>query len=339
MPSSADAAIADRLEVGRALAGTARADFTHIRRGGNSRVYRMDTPGGRFALKLYPDTAGDPRDRLGTEWAALAFLARHGDRRAPRALAADRERRVALYEWIDGRPVEAPLPDDIDAALAFAGTLHRLRRAEGAAALPLASEACLSLAELAGQIERRLDRLREAATRHDDLRDLLDRRVAPALAPALATVALDTVGAVPPDARTLSPSDFGFHNALRRPGGTLAFLDFEYFGWDDPVKLAADFVLHPGMRLTGTDRRRFLAGCDALYGDDRDFARRLKARLMLYGLRWCMILLNEFLPERWERRVRSGQSADHRGVLTGQIAKVISMLDTVPIIEGMLHGG
>jgi hypothetical protein len=50
--------------------------------------------------------------------------------------------------------------------------------------------------------------------------------------------------------RTLSPSDFGFHNAIRKTDGTLCFIDFEYFGWDDPVKLTADFLHHPGMALS-----------------------------------------------------------------------------------------
>jgi hypothetical protein len=31
---------------------------------------------------------------------------------------------------------------------------------------------------------------------------------------------------IPRTERTLSPSDYGFHNALRRPDGTLVFLDF-----------------------------------------------------------------------------------------------------------------
>ena len=40
--------------------------------------------------------------------------------------------------------------------------------------------------------------------------------------------------------RTLSPSDFGFHNALKRSDGRIVFLDFEYFGWDDPAKMTAE---------------------------------------------------------------------------------------------------
>ena len=109
------------------------------------------------------------------------------------------------------------------------------------------------------------------------------------------------------------PSDFGFHNSLRRPDGSLAFLDFEYFGWDDPVKLTADILLHPGRPLQPTAAARFRRSGDALYGDDPAFAARLAAYLPLFGLRWVLILLNEFIPERWQRRVLAGEPELERG--------------------------
>ena len=44
-----------------------------------------------------------------------------------------------------------------------------------------------------------------------------------------------------PADRVLSPSDFGFHNALLDRQGNVRFFDFEYAGWDDPAKLVCDF--------------------------------------------------------------------------------------------------
>ena len=69
---------------------------------------------------------------------------------------------------------------------------------------------------------------------------------------------IDPAADLPIAQRTLSPSDFGFHNALKRPDGRLAFLDLEYFGWDDPAKTIADFLLHPGMELSLPLRTHFL---------------------------------------------------------------------------------
>jgi hypothetical protein len=86
----------------------------------------------------------------------------------------------------------------------------------------------------------------------------------------------------------------------------LAFLDFEYFGWDDPVKLTADIMLHPGCKLGSSLQKHFRRAALELYGDDRNFAPRLAAFYPLFGLRWVLILLNEFIPERWHRRVLAG---------------------------------
>ena len=41
----------------------------------------------------------------------------------------------------------------------------------------------------------------------------------------------------------LSPSDFGFHNALEDKNGTLIFMDFEYAGPDHPGKIVCDLFL------------------------------------------------------------------------------------------------
>ena len=91
------------------------------------------------------------------------------------------------------------------------------------------------------------------------------------------------------------PSDFGFHNSLRQFDGSLAFFDFEYFGWDDPVKLTADVLLHPGTTLKPQLRSRFRVAAGEIYGNDPSFHKRLEALFPLIGLRWVLILLNEFL--------------------------------------------
>ena len=100
------------------------------------------------------------------------------------------------------------------------------------------------------------------------------------------------------------------------------FIDFEYFGWDDPVKLTADFLQHPGMSLDDALQARFKAGAVGVYGKhDPAFAQRLDLHFPLIGLRWCMILLNEFLPERWYRRQFAGTEDSREIVIQRQLAK------------------
>ncbi len=295
-------------------------------RGGNNRLERVEAEDGRvFALKSYPASTGDSRDRLGTEFAALTFLKVHGVAEVPTALARDQDGRHGLYQWIEGAPVEAPTESDIDAALAFTARLHGLRHAEAAVALPWASEAATSGAELLRQVDARLERLRQVAQDHPGLGDLLECGVVPIMQRCRNISAFSDLAA---ESRTLSPADFGFHNALRRPDGSLVFLDFEYFGWDDPVKLAAEFPLHPGMSLGESLQARWRDGIARVYEDVPGFAGRLAAFRPLLAVRWALIVLNEFLPERWERRRAAGES-DIEAARARQLDKARTLLARV----------
>lgn len=306
------------------LAGEAVSAPEPVRGGGNNRLYRVAGASRDFALKHYPADPADARARYEREFGGLRFLWEQGVRCIPPPLALEPEAGVALYGWIDGTPVLGPSTDDIGELAGFAGRLHGLRGAPGAESLPAAREAVLSSAELHAQIGTRLQRLAGPAGTHVELAALL-RDIA---AEAARRHDGSGNGVVPRELQTLSPSDFGFHNALRTPEG-LAFVDFEYFGWDDPVKLVADVLWHPGMALEEAPRQKFFRRAAEVYGVDADFLPRFERDAPLYGLRWALIVLNEFLPGIWERRVAAGQPGDRAAALERQLAKAAALLDRV----------
>lgn len=323
LASSTDADTDDLRDVAARLLDDAVYAVERVGGGGNNRIYQVEDLGGRrYALKEYLNDRIDERDRLGAEFGGLRFLWLQGVRDVPRRVAVDRDRSVALYEWVDGQPVSRPGAGDVDAALDFMARLKALASVPGAERLPLASEACLSIGDCLRQIDRRRRRL--AAV--DDPRvqrflvDGFDAAVAEATPDDIDLEAELTLAH-----RTLSPSDFGLHNALRTADGRLVFLDFEYFGWDDPAKLVSDFLLHPGMALSDELKRRFHRGAVEIFTGDPAFSQRLRQLYPLFGLRWCLILLNEFLPERWARRAFAGK-AGRAAALDRQLAKAEAML-------------
>jgi hypothetical protein len=305
--------------------------------GGNNRLFRVLGADKRlYALKEYPQRTNDGRDRLGAEFAALQFLERCGFANVPKAIAADRAAGFALYEWIDGTPIVDVTDADVDAALALMARLHQFRGAKEATDLALASEACLSLMDIVAQAGQRFDRLNEVARADPRLAKFLSEDYAPVAqnAETWSRLGCEARGIafdrpIGREGQSLSPSDFGFHNAIRRADGQPAFVDMEYFGWDDPAKLVADFLLHPGMQLSPQQYERFRAGALKIYGGDVTFASRLALVYPLYGLRWCMILLNEFLPERWEARKRAGLRVDRDVVTARQLEKARLRILTV----------
>ena len=76
----------------------------------------------------------------------------------------------------------------------------------------------------------------------------------------------------------------------------MKFIDLEYFGWDEPAKLIAEFPLHPAMNLNKECKDHWLKECLSMFeATDPDLASRLEATTPLYALRWALITLNPFL--------------------------------------------
>jgi len=308
--------------------------------GRNSRVYRLATAEGKiFAGKEYFSHPSDKRDRLRTEFYGLRFLWARGIRNVPQPVAANEEKQVAIYEFIPGQeiPSKEVGEADIDHAVDFLARLWRAgREAAGEVLLGAASAACFSVNDVHAIIAARLKRLtalQERSEAYEQLRGFIAGSFLPAYDRIgawsdgfLRKNKIDKHAPLAQEARTLSPSDFGFHNAMRRKDGGVIFLDFEYFGWDDPAKMIADFLLHPAMRLSFSLRRRFAERVfDVFPGWDR-LRKRVQAVYPLLGLVWCLILLNEFVPEATLRREFAGAAGELEAQRQAQLEQARNML-------------
>ena len=310
--------------------------------GGNSKVYRLTFDAiPPCALKLYYRDAGDRRDRLGTELGALRFLRTGGVDNIPAPLAWDRNAGFVIAEFIEGDGIAAGdvTDDDVDAAVDFLARLDQLKTAAGADSLGPASEASFSFAAIVDNVQSRLKRLQaipDLLGRYPQLHDYLEDQFSPAMSDIVRWCQREAAGRgwsmdeeIPRHARTLSPSDFGFHNAIRSRNGQIIFLDFEYFGWDDPAKTIVDFLLHPAMTLSPDHRRRFVDGVIGRLTEVVDLSERVKLVWPLFALKWCEIMLNEFVPGGAARRgFASGRQLDEQAVQAKQLAKAQDLLRT-----------
>jgi hypothetical protein len=225
-----------------------------------------------------------------------------GFNNTPNVLVFNEPQNIAIYEWIKGTHLSSIKNKHILEALRFIGKIQNVK---GKSSCELASEACLSAKHLFTQIDNRLNKL--LLVDNQDLQNFLNTVFKPLWSQTKKwsnqhwpsdniTNDLDI------SVQALSPSDFGFHNALLEDN-KLYFLDFEYFGRDDPVKLMADFVWHPGMDLSNSQKTIWLNGAFEIFTKDSNIHARFHAAWPAYGLRWSLILLNEFLKDGWQKRV------------------------------------
>ena len=294
---------------------------------------------GPYVAKLYYRRGPSERDRLEAEFSGLRFLWEHGIRNIPLPIAADQYHGCAVYGYIEGHKIlpQDVMADDIDYAVEFLTALDSVKGEEGGRDLSPAAEACFSIQAIVDNLQLRLDILNGLADEgavYNDLHEFLTNEFIPAFHRinkwtaeshyrSGASVDLE----LPDSERTLSPSDFGFHNAVRRGDGQIFFVDFEYFGWDDPAKMVSDFLLHPAMELGESLKRRFVAGILNRPEETGRLARRVEVVYPLFALKWCLIFLNEFILSGLERRRFAAESdLDEAELQARQLDKSRSLL-------------
>lgn len=295
------------------LDGIDKTSIQPIPGGGNNRLYGVKTSCGPVVLKRYFRHPGDPRNRLESEYGFSAFLWEHNIRNIPEPLARDDETGTALYRFVVGRAyLQSEIHDQtVSHAQNFLNRINKRRSAPGAVNLPEASESCFTIQHHLDLIEKRVQHLcslppaegirREAASfiRHK-------------LQPAWTRVRHQCIGYVESSElslseplktadRILSPSDFGFHNALQTVDGPV-FLDFEYAGWDDPAKTVVDFFCQIAVPVPIKYWEEVSHACAELTGSPQRMLLRMRLLLPVYRLKWICITLNHFLTVDGERR-------------------------------------
>lgn len=318
-----------------------------LSRGGNNRIFRVEGDAGVFAAKQYFRHKGDTRDRLTAEFAFLQFALLAAPGYAPRPFACDRETGVALYEFINGMPFqEGQLgAGQVKAAIRFFETLNA-PQLRANAQLPVASEACFSIAGHLALVNGRIEALLGIAPRTAEDAQAL------ALIGGLKQLWNDLSMRVRSDAdregllldaplaaehRCISPSDFGFHNALQMDDGSIRFLDFEYAGWDDPAKMAGDFFAQLAVPVPARYFDEFVDRCMQPFPDAPMLAARARILRPVYQLKWCAIALNVFLPVHLERRKFANPALDEAVLKRAQLVKADKLFQFINTANHALH--
>jgi len=318
------------------------SEIKKISQGKNSRVYHLIIEKQNDLIaKIYFQSNNDKRDRLNTERLALEFLWNHGLRNIPKIVHTDKENGFTILLFVKGKKILSSETDvnDINNVIGFLIQLKNLGRLHESLKLPLASEAFFTIKEIEINIEKRLNRLlliQSDNTESRSLKTMLEKTFIPGFEKIkkwskqkAIKKSIDYNEPISINERTLSPSDFGFHNALKLCDNKLIFLDFEYFGWDDPAKLINDFILHPAMNISEELKSYFVNEILKRFKINKLFSR-VKILYPLFGLKWCIILLNEFLPKEFERRDFSCQySKEKSKIQATQLVKSEKMFDSI----------
>jgi hypothetical protein len=229
-----------------------------LKGGMNSRVFSCVVADKRFVIKGYLPLEIGHRDRFAAEKQFLLYSNAVASGYVPQVLHVDDQRRCIVMEYLDGDAYpegSSPGQQDIDAAVRFFSLLNEDPLQ---ATAEITMDAAEGFLRISAHLENVRDRLKQMAFDHLPLEfqptaklaiRLLRDRFEPVekwVQKAIGTRQVED--ALPTLNRCVSPSDFGFHNAIRTAKG-VKFFDFEFGGLDDPAKAAIDFVLQPNISV------------------------------------------------------------------------------------------
>jgi hypothetical protein len=101
----------------------------------------------------------------------------------------------------------------------------------------------------------------------------------------------------------------------------LRFIDFEYAGWDDPAKTVCDFLCQPAVPVPGHSADPFARALVSDLSDPDWHLRRIGLLRDVYRVKWCCILLNDFLPAGRQRRLFAQDAGAEADRLRAQLHK------------------
>lgn len=224
-----------------------------IQAGGNNRLfYWRGSDGREFLAKVY---RVDNRPRWYNEITALRFLSERGFEQIPKVIWADKEINCAVLSYERGRVKKADETDADDARLMaeFLAKIVSIDPASITIRFDNLVTARFNPGSYISQIQRQLSSfaeevaspqvhpLMEEFARKNKVGELIDRYIHN----VREKVGDEELNAIwPTEWRRLGYTDLGADNMIQKPDGQVCFVDFEYFGWGNPLGVAADYINH-----------------------------------------------------------------------------------------------
>ena len=311
-------------------------EISPIYSGGNNQLHYVKARDSEFILKKYFIHPDDSRNRLRSEYNFLKLAYDSCPANTPKTFAIDLDRSIALYEFIDGTKITSVEKIDADHIIQAANFIRRvnLKKNDYKDKIDDASEACFSINEHLNLVQSRVDELKMVSDQDlffTEILFLLNEKWLSIKDKVyffcqsnhiLMNKKLEFKN------RILSPSDFGFHNAIIKKNKDIVFIDFEYAGWDDPAKMVGDFFNQVAIPINTSYLKTFLDEAFNFPFLPSKTQIRTSMLVEVYRIKWCCIILNIFLENHLRRRVFSNPEINIKLLKISQLNKAKFILES-----------
>ena len=267
----------------------------------NSKIYKITTQDKKkYSLKIYPNITHDKFNRIDAEFSAYKYLNQKLYYQIPSPIYKLKYLNASLFTWIDGNNRAPKNKKNLEQIIKFVIKLKNISTPSIFDNFNYAKEAVYDKKIILDDIQLRYKRLISISLKNKleiELKNFLENKFN-YLYIRFKKKIINTNNKylnINKNNLILSPSDLGFNNIILK-NKKLYFIDFEYFGLDDPVKLTSDFLWHPSNSLSDSLKQKWLNEMHKIFRQDKNFKNRLNVYYYLYGIKWILIILNIFDP-------------------------------------------
>ncbi len=313
-------------------------NYTEIKAGGNNKLFCLSSGSSKLLLKVY--NAHDDRQRLKREFQALSFLYKERFECIPGAFLKNDSLNYAIYSYENGKSKNAKdvTRNDLDQMVDFIVTLQGIKPVDVTEEFLPGVMACFSFQDYLNNIQIRLEKFK-AHSQNNGLPDMVKQLLQSDYVKVISDLVSDVMKKytekeieeqIPLDERRLSPVDFGPHNTIFGDDGSLVFVDFEYFGWDDPNRLVGDFLNHDQIKgISEEDKKYFLKKYLRYSTLSEYILNRLDTITKLIAIEWVTTYLSSLTKEKIEIRRFANSEFNEVEYVKIQIDKYKSKLKTL----------
>ncbi len=253
--------------------------------------------------------------RYKSETSFLNFLRKKNIKNLPSILSSNALNQENIFNYIDGKKVNNVGKKDIQQCINFIRKINFNSSKKKFLYKQKATEACLSLKDHIDTAEKRIFMLSRFSKNYglykkaklfvrNELKNSFKKRM---IKINKLFSKKEILRKLKPNELILSPSDFGFHNIIKK-NDKLYFFDFEYAGMDDPVKLICDYICQPDYKLNKKQINFFYTNILKLFRKKETIDKRFKAVIGIHRIKWCCIILSEMLSKQYFKRRKFAKS-------------------------------
>ena len=283
----------------------------------NNDVYIVKTDNGTVILKYFPEKRTYP-DRFNAEFQLLTLANKLSPEHVPKLIKHDKSSRIMILEFIEGKQytkTNRPTGNDIDCSIQFYKQINSDIDFCRKTVTQFATDYFPSLQEHINHIDGRIKTLSDeqvSRTLKQPIKSclsLLRSRWKETKKNIAKNYPVSFVSqSICKEDLQISPSDFGFHNALQTKNGPV-FFDFEFSGWDDPAKTVVDFFLQPKVPI---EKSYFnvVAKEFCLRLKKSELINRIDCLNSILRIKWLCIILNILNKNRRKEMEHTVQNFD-----------------------------